>query len=76
MLSALFYFLKDEDGDDKADIRQVVMDGWGTYDTHAGPSNLQYGMDNNIWGVVGYSGFEGEIAGNSISIPSGIYRFS
>ncbi|MDQ8184198.1 PVC-type heme-binding CxxCH protein [Pelagicoccus sp. SDUM812002] len=69
-----FLFLKDTDGDDRADIREIVMDGWGTTDTHAGPSNLQYGLDNWIWGAVGYSGYSGserfiETFGN------GVYRF-
>lgn len=71
-----FIFLKDEDGDDKADVKEIVMEGWGTYDTHAGPSNLQYGMDNRIWGVVGYSGFEGSIAGEEFRFRQGIYNFS
>jgi putative membrane-bound dehydrogenase-like protein len=71
-----FIFLKDEDGDDKADVREIVMDGWGTFDTHAGPSNLQYGLDNKIWGVVGYSGFEGSIGGEDFRFRQGIYRFS
>ena len=46
-----FLFLKDTDGDDKADERQVILSGWGTRDTHAGPSNLRYGFDNHIWGA-------------------------
>ncbi|GAB5554194.1 MAG: ThuA domain-containing protein [Saprospiraceae bacterium] len=71
-----FIFLKDEDGDDKADIKEVVIDGWGTFDTHAGPSNLQYGIDNKIWGVVGYSGFQGTVAGESLRFGQGIYNFS
>jgi uncharacterized protein len=70
-----FLFLKDTDGDDKADVRKIVMDGWGTYDTHAGPSNLKYGFDNQIWGVVGYSGFKGTIAGENREFRQGIYRF-
>jgi len=70
-----FLFLKDTDGDDKADLRKVIIDGWGTFDTHAGPSNLKYGFDNNIWGVVGYSGFEGTIAGENRQFRQGIYRF-
>ena len=44
-------FLKDTDGDDKADVREVLFTGWGTQDTHAGPSNLRYGLDNWIWGM-------------------------
>src|SRR5699024_4194512 len=30
-------FLKATDGDDKADVEEVLIHGWGTYDTHAGP---------------------------------------
>ncbi|HZA34593.1 MAG TPA: PVC-type heme-binding CxxCH protein, partial [Vicinamibacterales bacterium] len=33
-------FLKDTNGDDKADVREVLSTGWGTRDSHAGPSNL------------------------------------
>ncbi|MDQ2075758.1 PVC-type heme-binding CxxCH protein [Marinimicrobium sp. ABcell2] len=50
-----FLFLKDTTGDGKADVREVLNTGWGTFDTHAGPSNLLYGHDNRLWGVVGYS---------------------
>lgn len=70
-----FLFLKDTDGDDKADIRKIIMDGWGTFDTHAGPSNLKYGFDNHIWGSVGYSGFKGSIAGENREFAQGLYRF-
>ncbi len=70
-----FLFLKDTDGDNKADVRKIIIDGWGVFDTHAGPSNLTYGLDNQIWGVVGYSGFEGTIAGENRQFRQGIYRF-
>ena len=70
-----FLFLKDTDGDDKADVRKIIMEGWGTFDTHAGPSNLNYGFDNQIWGVVGYSGFEGSVAGEARKFKQGVYRF-
>lgn len=70
-----FLFLKDTDGDDKADVKNVIIDGWGVFDTHAGPSNLRYSFDNNIWGVVGYSGFQGTIAGERREFRQGIYRF-
>src|SRR5205807_2071423 len=36
-------FLKDSRGGDKADVRRVLISGWGTQDTHAGPSNLRWG---------------------------------
>ncbi len=70
-----FLFLKDTDGDDKADVKKILIDGWGTFDTHAGPSNLKYGYDNQIWGVVGYSGFEGTIAGENRKFGQGVYHF-
>lgn len=70
-----FLFLKDTDGDDKADVRKILIEGWGTFDTHAGPSNLKYGFDNQIWGVVGYSGFSGTIAGENREFKQGVYHF-
>lgn len=70
-----FVFLKDTDGDDVADVREVLMTGWGKSDTHAGPSNLKYGFDNKIWGVLGYSGFRGEVSGRQHSFGQGVYRF-
>ncbi|MEP3208115.1 MAG: PVC-type heme-binding CxxCH protein [Maribacter sp.] len=71
-----FLFLKDTDGDDKADIRETIIDGWGVSDTHAGPSNLQYGIDNSIYGVVGYSGFEGSIYDEVFDFSQNMYRFN
>ncbi|WP_425237537.1 PVC-type heme-binding CxxCH protein [Ulvibacterium sp.] len=70
-----FLFLKDTNGDDKADVREIIIDGWGTFDTHAGPSNLQNGIDNRIYGAVGYSGFKGSIFGEDYEFGQGIYRF-
>jgi putative membrane-bound dehydrogenase-like protein len=70
-----FLFMKDTNGDDVADVREVIMTGWGKNDTHAGPSNLQYGFDNKIWGVLGYSGFNGTIDGKKFSFPQGVYHF-
>jgi putative membrane-bound dehydrogenase-like protein len=68
-------FLKDTDGDDKADVRKVLFTGWGIQDTHAGPSNLRYGLDNWIYGIVGYSGFNGEVGGQRFRFSQGFYRF-
>ena len=69
-------FLKDTDGDDRADVREVLFTGFGTGDTHAGPSNLKYGFDNWIWGTVGYSDFNGVVGGDSVYMPQGVYRFT
>lgn len=54
------YFLEDTDGDDKADVIKQINTGWGTGDTHGGPSNLKYGFDNKIYGCVGGGGFTDE----------------
>ncbi len=68
-------FLKDTNGDDKADERRVLFEGWSTRDTHAGPSNLTYGLDNWIWGTVGYARFQGDVGGKSHKFRAGVYRF-
>ena len=71
-----FVFLKDTDGDDKADVRQVILTGWGIRDTHAQTSSLSYGYDNWLRGAVGYSGFAGEIGGEKKNFAMGSYRFT
>ena len=68
-------FFQDTDGDDKADVRKTLFTGWGTSDTHAGPSNLRYGFDNWLYGIVGYSGFVGTIGGERHEFRQGLYRF-
>jgi len=70
-------FLKDTDGDDKADLRKTLFSGFGTGDTHAGPSNLHYGFDNWIWGCVGYSGYKGKFqnAADTLNFGQAFYRF-
>ena len=68
-------FLKDTDGDDRADVRKALFSGWGTGDTHAGPSNLRYGFDGWLYGMVGYSGFEGTVGGERVVLRQGLYRF-
>ena len=75
-LAPSFLFLKDTNGDDKADIRQPLLTGWGKDDTHAQASNLRYGLDNKIWGVVGYSGFNGKVGDSMMKFSSGVYRFT
>ncbi len=73
-MAPYFLFLKDTNGDDKADVREILMNGWDKGDTHFGPSNLQYGFDNKIWGVVG-SGFNGITKdGKSLNFRTGVYH--
>ncbi|MES2709379.1 MAG: PVC-type heme-binding CxxCH protein [Verrucomicrobiota bacterium] len=68
-------FLKDNDGDDKADVREDAMTGWGIGDTHAQANNLHYGIDNWFYGCVGYSGFDGSVGGERKKFAQGTYRF-
>jgi putative membrane-bound dehydrogenase-like protein len=68
-------FLKSSKGDDKCDVRKILFTGWGTADTHAGPSNLRYGFDNWIYGIVGYSGFNGTVGGQRHRFSQGFFRF-
>ena len=70
-----FLFLQDTNGDDKADVRQEIMTGWGIGDTHAQANNLHYGYDNWLYGCVGYSGFNGELGGVRKQFAQGTYRF-
>ncbi|WP_052573081.1 PVC-type heme-binding CxxCH protein [Haloferula sp. BvORR071] len=68
-------FLKDTNGDDKADVRQVLFSGFGVGDTHAGVSNLRYGHDNWIYATVGYSGFKGDVGGEHFDFAQQVFRF-
>jgi len=42
-------FLKDTDGDDKADVRIVMLQGLDSSDTHHGANNLIHGPDGGIY---------------------------
>ena len=68
-------FLKDTSGDGKADHREVLFEGWRQWDTHAGPNNMHYGLDNQIWGVLGYAGMDGTVGGEHHEFGMGVYRF-
>ncbi len=68
-------FLRSSKGDDVCDERKILFSGWGAGDTHAGPSNLHYGFDNWIYGIVGYSGFNGTVAGEKHKFSQGFFRF-
>ena len=70
-------FLKDNDGDDRADQRVVLVRGWGMGDTHGGVSNFQWGLDNWVWAMQGYNGSTPEY-GDGKKGPSfrqGFFRF-
>ena len=71
-------YLKDTDGDDKADIRKVLITGWALGDTHGGVSNFQYGLDNWYYAMQGYNNSkpvfdDGKKTGESFRM--GFFRF-
>ncbi len=69
-------FLKDTDGDDVADFKQVLITGWAMGDTHGGVSNFQYGPDNWIWAMQGYNNSEPIINGKpQMRFRQGFWRF-
>ena len=67
-------FLKDTNGDDVADVRKVLFTGWSPADTHAGPSNLHYGLDNWLYFMAGYAGFRGTVGGEDLDFRTGFVR--
>ena len=67
--------LLDHDGDDVCDERRVLFTGFGTGDTHAGPSSFRLGPDGWIWGTVGYSGFRGDVGGVHHEFFQAVFRF-
>src|SRR5688572_19706849 len=46
-------FLKDTDGDDRADTEEVLFTGFGRDDTHELPNNLIWGPDGWLYGMNG-----------------------
>ncbi len=68
-------FLKDTDGDGKADVREVLFTGWSQRDTHGGASNMQYGLDNWIWGMQGYNNSRVRLGNETVEFRQGFYRF-
>ncbi len=47
------YFFKDTDGDDRADIREVVLAGFGRGNVQALANGLRWGLDNHIYFAAG-----------------------
>lgn len=71
-------YLKDTNGDDKADLRKVIITGWALGDTHGGVSNFQYGLDNWYYAMQGYNNSkpvfdDGKKTGESFRM--GFFRF-
>jgi putative membrane-bound dehydrogenase-like protein len=68
-------FLKDTDGDGKADVREVMFGTWNMRDTHGGPSNMQYGLDNWVWAMQGYNDSRLVVGGETHRFRQGFFRF-
>jgi putative membrane-bound dehydrogenase-like protein len=68
-------FLRDRDGDGVADERRVLYTGFGRNDTHAVVSNLRYGLDNWIYGSIGYSGGNVRVGRVTHVLRAGLFRF-
>ncbi len=71
-------FLKDTDGDDKADVRYPILQGLGTSDTHHAANNLIYGPDGGIYwqsGIFLVHNHETPWKQNLNIGASGMYRF-
>jgi putative membrane-bound dehydrogenase-like protein len=68
-------YLKDTHGDGKADMRQILFGTWAMGDTHGGPSNMQYGLDNWIWAMQGYNLSRLVVGGETHQFRQGFYRF-
>lgn len=71
-------WLKDTDGDDVADRREVIISNWNLGDTHGGVSQFRYGVDNWFWAMQGYNHSSPIITATGEQIPSfrmGFWRF-
>jgi hypothetical protein len=69
-------YFRDTDGDDVADVRELLLGGWDQGDTHGGVSNFQYGLDNWIWAMQGYNYSEPEGKnGREQGFRMGFFRF-
>lgn len=72
-------YMKDTDGDRKADLRRVIFDGWGTRTAEDIMNNLKWGIDNRIYGATSYNGGEVKHAGiqkgATVSLRGRDFRF-
>ena len=69
-------YLKDTDGDSKADLRKVLITGWGIGDTHGQVSHFQWGYDNWVWAMQGYNRSSPQFPGSTgQAFSQGFFRF-
>ncbi len=48
-------WIRDTNGDGRADKVETLFTGWGTFDTHAVINNFKWGLDGWVYGTVGYT---------------------
>lgn len=71
-------FLKDTDGDDKADVQTILLQGLDSADTHHGANNLIYGPDGGLYwqsGVFMQHNYEHPWGPSLQANASAMYRF-
>jgi mono/diheme cytochrome c family protein/glucose/arabinose dehydrogenase len=71
-------FLKDTDGDDKADVRIVLLQATGSADTHHAANNFIIGPDGGLYWQSGFflqHNYENPWGPALTSTASGMYRF-
>ncbi|MCB1278978.1 PVC-type heme-binding CxxCH protein, partial [Prosthecobacter sp.] len=71
-------FLKDTDGDDKADVQTIMLQGLDSSDTHHGANNLIYGPDGGVYwqsGVFMQHNYEHPWGPSLNATASAMYRF-
>jgi len=73
------WFLKDTDGDDKADHREILFSGIDSADTHHAANNFAFGPDGYVYyqrGVFHVSNVETPWQVAQLSGKTGMYRFN
>ena len=71
-------FLKDTDGDDKADVQTILLQGLDSADSHHGANNLIYGPDGGLYwqsGVFMQHNYEHPWGPSLQATASAMYRF-
>ena len=71
-------FLKDTDGDDVADYREIMLQGIGSADTHHAANNLIYGPDGGLYwqsGIFLHNNMEHPWGPSVSTGASAMYRF-
>jgi putative membrane-bound dehydrogenase-like protein len=72
-------FLRDTDADGRADRRETLYTGLGTFDSHAVINNLRWGLDGWVYATQGYSSSPKVMSGDGKTdfggLGSGIIRF-